>query len=104
VNFGVGAVGRPYVLIIHEVDDYPKWKCVFDEAAQIRRDAGEIEYTLLSTAGDERQVVHFSRWVSLDDARTFFESPRLVQIRRQAGVLAPTFHYLNCLESAALRF
>jgi len=29
-----------YVLIIHEVADYPAWKTVFDEAAGIRHDAG----------------------------------------------------------------
>jgi hypothetical protein len=29
-----------YVLIIHEVADYPAWKKVFDDAADIRREAG----------------------------------------------------------------
>lgn len=91
-----------YVLILHEVQDYPKWKLVFDEAAQMRSDAGEVEYHLLAAAENARQVVHFSSWHSLEAARTFFESDVLVEIRRRAGVQAPEFLYLHEVERAAL--
>jgi hypothetical protein len=37
-----------YVLIIHEVADYPAWKKVFDAAAELRREAGERSYQVLS--------------------------------------------------------
>jgi len=92
----------PHVLIIHEVDDFEKWKAIFDDAAPIRREAGEIAYQLLAYDTDARRVVHFSRWTSLDAARAFFESPRLVEIRRVAGVRAPEFHYLNEIEAGLL--
>ena len=36
-----------YVLIIHEVEAYPAWKVVFDQAADLRKRAGEISYQLL---------------------------------------------------------
>ncbi|MEP7210847.1 MAG: antibiotic biosynthesis monooxygenase [Alphaproteobacteria bacterium] len=91
-----------YVLIIHEVVDYAKWKAIFDGAAIMRRDAGEIEYRLLTYDTDARRVVHFSRWSSLDAARVFFESPELVEIRRVAGVRAPEFLYLNEVEAGHL--
>lgn len=94
--------GAPHVLIVHEVDDYPAWKRVFDAAAGIRRDAGERRYRVLRDAGNPRRVVHFSVWSSLDDARAFFESPRLERIRRQAGVHAPEFLYLESLEWGCL--
>lgn len=94
--------GAPHVLIIHEVEDYPKWKAVFDNAATMRRDAGEIAYRLLAFDSDARQVVHFSRWSSLAAARAFFESPELVEIRRVAGVKAPEFLYLNEIEAGVL--
>ena len=32
----------PHVLIIHEVAAYPAWKAVFDNAAEMRKKAGEI--------------------------------------------------------------
>jgi quinol monooxygenase YgiN len=91
-----------HVLIIHEVADYAAWKNVFDAAAEIRRAAGERSYQVLRYAEDANRIVHFSVWTSHADARRFFESPRLVEIRRQAGVKAPEFIYLDELEAGAL--
>ena len=93
---------EPYVLIIHEVDDYDAWKRVFDDAAGIRREAGEISYQLLRDETADQHLVHFSRWRSLAEARRFFESPELVEIRRTAGVHPPTFLYLDSVESGVL--
>lgn len=91
-----------HVLIIHEVADYPAWKAVFDSAAGIRREAGERSYEVLRYESDANRIVHFSVWTSLADARAFFESPRLVKIRQEAGVKAPEFIYLNQLEAGTL--
>ncbi|AMK76376.1 MULTISPECIES: antibiotic biosynthesis monooxygenase [Methylomonas] len=92
----------PHVLIIHEVAAYPAWKQIFDQAAEIRKRAGEISYQLLRYDGDANNIVHFSAWSSLDNARRFFESPELVEIRKQAGVKAPEFIYLQELEKGVL--
>lgn len=91
-----------HVLIIHEVADYAAWKSVFDNAADIRREAGERGYQVLKYDSDANRIVHFSTWTSHDDARRFFESPRLVEIRRIAGVKAPEFIYLDELEAGVL--
>ena len=91
-----------YVLIIHAVKDYRAWKKIFDEASAIRKSAGEINYYVLRDEKDENKIVHFSQWASLQQARDFFESPRLVEIRLQAGVEAPEFNYLKCLEIGTL--
>jgi quinol monooxygenase YgiN len=91
-----------HVLIIHAVKDYAAWKQIFDGAAGIRKEAGELSYQLLRFEHDANKVVHFSRWKSIENAKAFFESPRLVAIREQAGVEAPDFMYLEQLESATL--
>ena len=91
-----------YVLIIHAVKDYPAWKLVFDKAAGIRKAAGEQSYFVLRDEADANRVVHFSKWSSIANAKAFFESPRLVEIRRQAGVEAPEFNYLQSLEQGTL--
>jgi quinol monooxygenase YgiN len=91
-----------HVLIIHEVADYPAWKRVFDSAAGIRKEAGERSYQLLRYESDANRIVHFSAWTSIADARRFFESPKLVQIRKEAGVKAPEFIYLDAIESGTL--
>lgn len=91
-----------YVLIIHEVEDYKAWKQVFDAAASIRREAGERSYQVLKYESEPNRIVHFSAWTSIDAAKRFFESPKLVQIRKDAGVKAPEFIYLDPLEAGTL--
>lgn len=92
----------PYVLIIHEVADYPAWKKIFDAASGIRKQAGERTYQVLRYEHDANRIVHFSTWTSLAAAKQFFESPELIQIRKDAGVKAPEFIYLEQLESGSL--
>lgn len=91
-----------HVLIIHEVEDYPAWKKVFDNAAGIRKAAGERTWQVLRYENDPDRIVHFSAWTSIADARAFFESPRLVQIRKEAGVKSPEFIYLDQIETGVL--
>ncbi len=91
-----------YVLIIHEVADYPAWKQVFDKAAKIRKEAGERSYQVLKYEHEPNKIVHFSAWTSLEDAKRFFESPQLVKIRAEAGVQSPDFIYLDQLEAGTL--
>ena len=91
-----------YVLIIHEVKDYEAWKKIFDDAASIRKAAGEQSYQILKYDDNANQIVHFSQWVSIANAKAFFESPQLVEIRKKAGVKAPAFIYLEQLEAGVL--
>lgn len=91
-----------YVLIIHEVEDYAAWKKIFDDAALIRKSAGEQSYQVLKLDNNPNKIVHFSKWVSHTDAKAFFESTKLIEIRKQAGVKAPEFIYLEQLEEGVL--
>jgi quinol monooxygenase YgiN len=92
-----------HVLILHEVAEYAAWKRVFDSAAAMRKAAGEISYQVLRARENANHVVHFSLWTSHSDAQRFFQSEKLEEIRRQAGVKAPHFHYLHEVESGVLR-
>ena len=91
-----------YVLIIHEVENYETWKQVFDGASAIRKAAGERAFQVLKCQDDPNRIVHFSSWTSIDDARRFFESPRLVKIRAEASVKSPKFIYLDQLDAGTL--
>jgi quinol monooxygenase YgiN len=92
----------PYVLIIHEVADYLQWKSIFDDAADLRREAGERAYQVLRFDRNPNKVVHFSSWTSSDNAKRFFESPLLISIRAEAGVKSPEFIYLEQLDAGIL--
>ena len=91
-----------YVLIIHEVEDYLSWKKIFDNASEVRKKAGEISYQVLKYENDANKIVHFSAWNSLENAKLFFNSPKLVKIRADAGVKSPDFIYLDLLEVVIL--
>lgn len=54
---------------------------------------------MLRRDNDPNTVVHLSIWISHEAARAFFESPRLIEIREQAGVRSREFLYLDELES-----
>lgn len=84
------------------MESYPAWKVIFDQAAVMRKQAGEISYQLLRYDHDANNIVHFSKWSTLENARRFFESPELIQIRQKAGVKAPSFIYLNEIEQQVL--
>lgn len=91
-----------YVLIIHEVEDYIAWKKIFDNASTIRKEAGEISYQILKYKNEPNKIVHFSVWSSLEEAKDFFQSPKLIKIRADAGVKSPDFIYLEQLETGIL--
>ncbi len=59
-------------------------------------------YQVLKYQNEPNRIVHFSTWTSIEDARRFFESPKLVRIRAEAGVKAPDFIYLEELEAGVL--
>ena len=91
-----------HVLIIHEVENYTAWKKVFDNASGIRKEAGELSYQVLKYENEPNKIVHFAIWTSHEAAKRFFESPKLVKIRIEAGVKFPDFIYLDELESDIL--
>jgi quinol monooxygenase YgiN len=91
-----------YVLIIHEVIDYPAWKKIFDNAAKIRKEVGKLSYQVLKYQNEPNKIVHFSAWTSIDNAKLSFESPKLVKIRAEAGVKSPEFIYPDQLDAGIL--
>jgi quinol monooxygenase YgiN len=77
-------------------------KKIFDDAEAIRKHTGELSYQVLKSDNNANKIVHFPKWTSRANAKTFFESPKLVEIRKQAGVKALEFVYLEMLEEVVL--
>jgi hypothetical protein len=57
---------------------------------------------VLKDDNDPNKIVHFSACTSIADAKRFFESPKLVRIRAEAGVKSPGFIYLDLHEAGEL--
>lgn len=85
-----------YVLVIHKVEDYEKWKPIYDENTDARRDNGSKGAHVLRNADNPNEVVILFEWDSLDNARKFYESKGLRDKMQSAGVMGkPEIRFLE---------
>lgn len=86
----------PYVMFHAKVEDYAKWRTVFDGNTQMRRDFHSKGGYILQSADDPNELVVFLEWDSLDEARAFIQSDALREALRRSGVAGqPTIAFLN---------
>ncbi len=86
----------PHVLIRHKVEDYTKWKSVFDAHKAMRKAGGEKTYHIFHTTDDPNNLVLLFEWNSVDNARRFLESQELRQAMKKAGVKdQPDIYFLK---------
>jgi heme-degrading monooxygenase HmoA len=85
-----------HLLVVHDVEDYARWKPVFDQHDNVRRANGCEDYQLFRDANDPNHVVILFEWDSLSNARRFAESDDLRQAMQKAGVVSrPQTYFLN---------
>lgn len=70
----------------HKVEDFAEWKKTFDAAIDVRRAAGEKACRIYKVLGSDDDVVVSLDWDSLERARAFMSSPRLMEAMARAGV------------------
>ncbi|MBS1911212.1 MAG: antibiotic biosynthesis monooxygenase [Bacteroidetes bacterium] len=77
----------PYILVRHTVEDYDKWKAIFDEDAPNREAGGSLGGQLMRTAGNPNEVTVLFKWESLEKAHAFAQSDTLRDAMARAGVV-----------------
>ena len=88
-----------YMLIRHKVDDYAKWKPVFDEFADARKAGGEKSYQIFRHDDDPNSLIVLFEWDSLGNAKKFTQSDVLREAMQKAGVAErPDIHFLEEVE------
>jgi quinol monooxygenase YgiN len=86
-------------LVIHTVEDYEKWKSVFDEHARTRQEYGGKGATLFRNADNPNNIVLLWDWESAQKAREFAQSDSLREVMQRAGVQGmPTVIFLDEVE------
>jgi heme-degrading monooxygenase HmoA len=78
-----------YILVQHSVEDYEKWKPVFDENGPIRQAAGSRGARVLRNADDPNHVTVLLEWDTMANARAFAGSDDLREAMERAGVAGP---------------
>jgi len=85
-----------HIFVRHRVEDYPKWKEVFDNFVDTRKSFGEKSFQVLQHNEDANNLYVLFQWDSMENAHKFFESSDLKNAMEQAGVAkAPEIHFLN---------
>ena len=83
-----------WVLVRHKVEDYEKWKPVFDESKAKMKEHGALQFMVTRDRGDGNLVSVGIAWPSFEDAEAFMSSEWLKEAMGRAGVLQPltVFH------------
>ena len=86
-----------YVLVHQKVNDYAKWKPVFDEHAPVRKDQATSKGGyVFQSADDPNEVIVLLEVADTDKARAFTQSDELREIMQKAGVTSqPHIHILE---------
>ena len=88
----------PYVITIHKVADYARWRLVFDADSANRQAGGSRGGQLFRSADDPDEVIMLFEW-DLEKARQFIQTDELRAKMQEGGVLGlPESYFLVEIE------
>lgn len=82
-----------YLLFRHKVEDYKKWKSIFDAARAMRKEGGQGEGQIFHVEGSPNNLFLLFEWDSLENAHKFVQSEDLRKAMQEAGVTEPPEMY-----------
>jgi len=90
----------PYLLVRHKVEDYKRWKPVFDhDHGATRARGGSKGGWILRNADDPSELVVVLEWDTLGNARRFAKAAELQEAMQRAGVVdQPDVYFLEEVE------
>lgn len=85
-----------YVLVRLTVQDLAKWKPVFEEAMELRKNFGSKGVRAFSKADNPNEVLILGEYEDLERARQLFQSQEFREATQRAGVTGqPDVSFLN---------
>jgi len=85
-----------YLLVHHEVADYPAWKSIFDSSLDWRTRNGEHNCRIFRWVQNPNELTLLFEWENFERARTFIASDELKAKMASAGVKStPQIEYLT---------
>jgi len=86
----------PYVLVLFQVEDYPRWKSAFDDSADTRKAGGVKSCQLFHIESETNNFVILFEWDTMENARKFMHSPELKEKMQKTGVIGkPTITFIE---------
>jgi heme-degrading monooxygenase HmoA len=85
-----------YLMAVQKVEDFNKWKKVFDEHSTQRRVMGSKGAKILRDSSHPNEIVVITKWEDLNAAKKFSSSPDLKNVMKRAGVVGlPELRFLD---------
>ena len=85
-----------HLLVHHHVEDYKKWKPIFDQHASDRSKAGSKGVRVLRNANDPNDIFTVIEWDNIDNAKKFGQSDSLKAAMQKEGEQgAPEVYFLD---------
>jgi quinol monooxygenase YgiN len=89
----------PYLLVRHQVEDYARWKPLFDQHGLTRQRNGCRGGQLFRNSNNPNELLILFEWDNLERARQFAQSPDLRETMQRAGVIdQPDVYFLEKVE------
>ncbi len=86
----------PHILVRSKVEDYAKWKPVFDEQRSFRKSSGSKGENVFRNADNQNELFVLLKWDNLERARQFAQSTKLKEAMQKAGVVdKPDIYFLE---------
>ena len=79
-----------------KVEDYNKWKPVFDGHASFRAEMGSKSGKVFHNADNPNEIFILFEWDSIESAKKFSQSENLKEAMKNSGVIGmPEIHFLE---------
>ena len=88
----------PYGIFRLTVEDYAKWKPVYDEHTAARKASGSKGAQLLQNADNPNEIVIILEYESVEKAKAFSQSEGLKLAMQRAGVKSLDIIFVNEVE------
>jgi antibiotic biosynthesis monooxygenase (ABM) superfamily enzyme len=93
----------PYSLARLKVEDYAKWKPVFDQIAAARKASGGAKSGILFREADSpNEVTVLIEWDTLENAHKFIKSEDVKRSLKKSGTIKSDFYFLNEVEEISV--
>jgi heme-degrading monooxygenase HmoA len=76
------------LFVHHKVEDYSKWRRVYDEMDGLRKTFGMTGARVFHTTTNPNEIVIITDWPTPEKARAYAQSPDLKKAMQNAGVIS----------------
>lgn len=85
-----------YTLVRHQIQDFEKWKSVFEQTHLRLKECGCENFKLFRNTDRPHEIILYMQWKTLEDARFYINSEFLEDALSEAGITdSPDFFYLE---------